>query len=530
MTKIILILCCFLPGSALAQGVNVEAIKSIESSLTGESVNLLDYVVKQSKGACVQDTENKAVCTHRIDLLDVRNINFDGNKGVIEFVDPESGGGGLRFIDAKNVKVSNVVIRWQFASLSGRDKLEKIKPIFSFGHVSPCEQGGILHMPGSFNESFQVEAVSSWDKATGWPWKSSEHRSADVYFPRKNTIDFAQSNSKCLPELRVAANSDVIVRHYVSSNFALHCVNCDKIVVDGVIVETTPGMAIVFDGGANIIIRNSIVRSRCLEGCVTAEPSVMADACHIAGSSGNILIENNDFGWQGDDGINVAGLTMSASLMGRPEKSMSKLMISGRASERVSLIHAGSQLAVYSPSLEKLVDTTVSSIERESKQIVVNKEIGLGSVILAPIDLVPQNVVIRKNYLHDNRARGILFTGSNAIISNNKIERVTMNAILMASDMKGSFEGPGATDVDISSNTIADVNVMSDRQLFPSPISIGAEFDHGVSSSGIVFDRIKMHDNRISVQGIDKVNGVSFGLGAKTLSNECAKKVDGGCY
>jgi len=54
--------------------------------------------------------------------------------------------------------------------------------------------------------------------------------------------------------------------------------------------------------------------------------------------------------------------------------------------------------------------------------------------IVARTDGIPKNVVIRNNHFHNNRARGILLGGSNALIENNRIERVTMEGILVPAD------------------------------------------------------------------------------------------------
>jgi len=76
-----------------------------------------------------------------------------------------------------------------------------------------------------------------------------------------------------------------------------------------------PGYGFVFEnGGSNISLIGNTIAPKCAPNCSLPEPSLIADAAHFADISGNILIENNDFGWQGDDGLNITGVLVPAVL------------------------------------------------------------------------------------------------------------------------------------------------------------------------------------------------------------------------
>jgi len=100
--------------------------------------------------------------------------------------------------------------------------------------------------------------------------------------------------------------------------------------------------------------------------------------------------------------------------------------------------------------------------------------------IIARTDGLPKNVVIRNNQFHDNRARGILIGGSDALIENNSIERVTMEAILVPADTGPWYEGPGAQHVTIQDNTLTEVNRFP-ASTYPAAISAGISMTSGYS-------------------------------------------------
>src|SRR4029077_3272017 len=82
--------------------------------------------------------------------------------------------------------------------------------------------------------------------------------------------------------------------------------------LDNVTIYTSPGFGIaVLQGSSGLAISN------CKVTRAPGRPiSTAADALHITNSGGDILIENNVFAYQGDDGLNINAMTFPITAAG----------------------------------------------------------------------------------------------------------------------------------------------------------------------------------------------------------------------
>jgi hypothetical protein len=421
-------------------------------------------------------------CAGTLQINGLTKTYVRGEGVEIQFTNPQQGHGGVVLTNANNVVLSNFKISW----LSGgaRDPVVPgAQRIQSFGNVAACANdavGGVLTLDLPLEGVQALGSVSVWSDTMGWPWYPEASNNYEIYFPTGATTKFSAGQSNCLPQLAGFVGQRVLLRHIVCSNHAFHCLGCNNVTVEQVRVISAPGMAFVFEsGGFGISLIGDVVAPRCAPNCALPEPSTTADAAHFADLAGNILLENNDFGWQGDDGLNVTGLLVPANADLSASAGEPWLNVKAAWQGRLYDMAVGRKLALYDAGLSSLGEVEILAVAPSAGRIQVSSlPENVTNFIVARVDGIPKNVVVRKNQFHDNRARGILMGGSDALIEDNRIERVTMEAILVPADTGPWYEGPGAQHVTIESNTISNVNRYP-AAAYPAAVSAGVSIAPG---------------------------------------------------
>ncbi len=313
-------------------------------------------------------------------------------------------------LNATNVDLRDFEIGW--VSGGARDPIVPgVQRLQSFAHVLPCKNsrtGGVLSTDLPLNGEMPLGSVSVWNDELGWPWQQSAPDAFEVYFPKNAQSTFLEGKSECLPLLQSLIGRRVLLRHIVFSNHALHCLGCVNVTMDNIRITSAPGMGFVFErGGENLTLRNDVVAPECSPHCNRPEPSLTADAAHFAGVAGKITLEGNDFGWQGDDGVNITGLMIPAQI--DRDSSGTFLTVIDQWRGRLSEISVGKKVLLYDRGLSRVAECEATSVSPSEGRITLSKmPMNLREVIIARADGIPANVVIRNNRFHDNRARGIL--------------------------------------------------------------------------------------------------------------------------
>lgn len=440
------------------------------------TVDVVD-LVKSSAANCTFVGSSIIRCAGPIEINALERTSVVGHGSRIEFLDARPGRGGLRLNNANQVNLSDIEIGW----LGGgaRDPIIPGTPrIQSFGKVSACVAGGpggMLVLDQPLEGVMPLGAVSVWDDTKGWPWyQSAPTKQFERYFPAGSEARFSGGRSDCINRLSALVGRRVLVRHEVYSANAFVCTGCTNVTIERVRVTSAPGLAFVFrGGGTHIVLRKNIVEPKCWPNCSMPEPSVAAGASHLSGLGGDITIEYNDFGWQGDDGVNINGLMIPARAEAAAGSGDSWRVVDDKFKPRLTFLSAGNEVKLFDHGLNSLGSANVLGVDAQAGTIRLSHMPNItAEVVIVRADEIPTDVVVRGNEFHDNRARAIVMGGSNAIVADNVIERVSMAAILVPADTGPTYEGPGAEHVKITGNRISDVN-HCDSPKYPSAISAG---------------------------------------------------------
>ncbi len=299
-----------------------------------------------------------------------------------------------------------------------------------------------------------------------------------------------------------------ILRHYVYDGTVFNIRDYSKnITFDGICIYGSAGMAYICEGNCSHfqIINNFIginpehKENRCV--------SLTADAIHIVNTDGCFNISGCDISGMGDDTVNVHdGLGYISSVNGNVLTMIASAM----------RLEAGDTLAFKNDKFENTDLTakivSVKSLDWITKEVVVeslpesvaegftayNTECGSG------------NYVIRNNYFHENRARGLLLQSSNGLCENNRFYKTMAQAIKVVMDIEPTLwqEGTGVDNLIIRNNTFEKCN-FSD---WGSVIEIGTNIA-GSSARTAVFTNIEISANTFTdipskLMRINNINGL----------------------
>ena len=301
-----------------------------------------------------------------------------------------------------------------------------------------------------------------------------------------------------------------ILRHYVYDGTIFSIRNQSKnITFDNVSIYGSSGMAYICeDNCSHFQIINSFIGvnpeykdKRCV--------SLTADAIHIVNTDGCFNISGCDISGMGDDAINVHdGLGYISAVSGNTLTLIASAM---RLSE-------GDVLAFKNKKFENTEFTakivSVKALEGITKEVVVESlpESVTEGWTAYNTECNSNNYVIRNNYFHENRARGLLLQSSNGLCENNRFYKTMAQAIKVVMDIEPTLwqEGTGVDNLIIRNNTFEKCNYSD----WGSTIEIGTNIA-GKSAETAVFTNIEISSNKFTdisstLLRADNVNGFVF--------------------
>ncbi len=322
-----------------------------------------------------------------------------------------------------------------------------------------------------------------------------------------------------------------ILRHFVYDGTVFHLAGySENITFDNVNIYASAGMAYICEGNCSHfqIINGFIgVNPRYKdERCV----SLTADAIHIVNTDGCFNISGCDISGMGDDAINVHdGLGYVSAVNGNTLKLTASAM----------RLEVGDTLAFKNDKFENTDLTakivSVKDIDWITKEIVVEglpESVTMGWTAYS-MECNSSNYVIRNNYFHENRARGLLLQSSNGLCENNRFYKTMAQAIKVVMDIEPTLwqEGTGVDNLIIRNNTFEKCNYSD----WGTVIEIGTNIAGG-SAETAVFTNIEITSNTFEdipsrLLKANNVNGLVFSNNTVDIGDSFDKnKVQGKIY
>jgi hypothetical protein len=269
----------------------------------------------------------------------------------------------------------------------------------------------------------------------------------------------------------------VLARHFAGEAPALVIIESDDVDVDTVNVSGATGSAFQFTYGRGFRLANSQVFRA--PGSLI---SIAGDAVHMTTDEGNIIIEGNTIGYQGDDGLNLNTWMMCNSMKKGTNARPCYPTLGGDAGGSASSLAvyswwenlwlADDQLLFLDPNL---FFTDLSTIQNVVTDGHVLTQLNFASPSPAQaqfvVDLRLNNAryMIRNNSFLHNRARGVLLQTSEGQLTGNTFDGQTMHSIYVISSPFWG-EGPGAQNLLVANNKVVTVGNYNENTADPSTV------------------------------------------------------------
>lgn len=284
-----------------------------------------------------------------------------------------------------------------------------------------------------------------------------------------------------------------ILRHYVYDGTIFSIRNYSKnITFDNVSIYGSPGMAYICeDNCSHFQIINCFIGVN-PEYKDKRSVSLGADAIHIVNTDGCFNISGCDISGMGDDAINVHdGLGYVSAVNGNTLTLIASAM----------RLNEGDTLAFKNEKFENTDLTakivSVKSIDWITKEVIIENlpESVTEGWTAYNTECNSGNYVIRNNYFHENRARGLLLQSSNGLCENNRFYKTMSQAIKVVMDIEPTLwqEGTGVDNLIIRGNTFEKCNYSD----WGAVIEVGTNIA-GKSAETAVFTNIEISGNKFT--------------------------------
>jgi len=254
----------------------------------------------------------------------------------------------------------------------------------------------------------------------------------------------------------------VLVRHFDGEAAAVVINDSDDVDVDNVNVSGASGSAFQFIYGRGFRLANSQVFRT--PGSLI---SIAGDAVHMSADEGNIIIENNTIGYQGDDGLNLNTWLWCNSMKVQSNNQPCYPSLAGAAGGSATGLNIYSwweniwlpndQLLFLDPNL---FFTDLSRIQSVVTDGHVLTQLNFASPSPAQAQFVVDlrlnsaRYIIRNNTFLHNRARGVLLQTSEGELTGNTFDGQTLHSIYIISSPYWG-EGPGAQNLVVANNHVS---------------------------------------------------------------------------
>lgn len=493
------------PKSEMLNKVNASSFGLSEENEDNYAAfqSALDYCAENSGTKLVIDKGTYYFTSSEMLVLNgASDIYIEGSGATFVF---SSEGYKISIQNCDCVEINNLNCDWNWDS-------DPLASVVTIANSDPDNNTLDLVFENAVGEDIALMAITQCDSET-YTFGAKQSGKEIYLYQDENAVQLVEkiadntlrvTHSGCMDNFY--NDETYILRHHVYGGTVFQITsNSENITFDSVNIYSFSGMAFIAEGNcSHFQIINSTVGSD--ERCV----SVTADAVHIVNTNGCFNISNCDMSRMGDDAVNVHdGLGYVTALDGNT------LTLTASAMR----LFAGDTLAFKNEKFEEMSFSakivSVENVEGITQKVVlekdVSKELSVGSIAYNTA-CDSGNYVIRDNYFHENRARGLLLQSSNGLCENNEFYRTMGQAIKVIMDIQHTLwqEGTGVDNLIITGNTFTECNY-SDWQ---TVIEIGSNIA-GKSAETAVFTNIVIDSNIFAdapsrILTANNVNGLVF--------------------
>jgi hypothetical protein len=274
----------------------------------------------------------------------------------------------------------------------------------------------------------------------------------------------------------------------------------EDLTIQDVEFQNIPGMMIA--GEVNRGLHLNRIRSTRDDNNPLSLFAIASDTIHLNGSSGDIVIENCNFGPSVDDKINIKSNFWRVTAVDResgkvtvgPAGRKTALKRWGRTGQRVVFVDSDLQ-----PITEtSLANPTIGLEEKQHELTISDLPDGVDVGVLAVnVDTAGSRVIIRNNRFTGTRAQGVLVQTSNTRIDGNSFEDIAGPAIKLNFALKDWYEAICPANILIKDNTFTTCAFSPKKS---SSVIHVQQLDRSGREISII-SNVKMQNNRLVSAG-----------------------------
>ncbi|WP_294506343.1 GDSL-type esterase/lipase family protein [uncultured Victivallis sp.] len=256
------------------------------------------------------------------------------------------------------------------------------------------------------------------------------------------------------------------MRHFSYDSGAFHLDDNQEIVLEDITIFGAPGFGVLLTGRDQKFVelrRVKVIPPKGSERCISS----CADPVHSSQSSGFLKLEDCEFGFSGDDCVNIADTNGLVTVTAPDRLQLSTISLGTfRVGDPLELRELNFAPTGHRVTVRRLLpdgrNDGSGSLEISEplppeltgrRFVVFNRAYG------------SRNIIIRNCFLHNNRARGVLLHAGSATIENNRFFHNQAGGMQIGTGYMENFwgEGFGVDNVVIRNNVFDSVNVNSTR-------------------------------------------------------------------
>lgn len=419
--------------------------------------------------------------TQTIQLSFAKNIMIDGNGSEFIF----SNAGYLKFYNCDIVQIQNLTIDWDWEKerLASVGKVVGIAPDRSF---------------------FDFEFPEIINVSTSMKWETMNQCDPVAYSPGteggreywKELLTFDKVEKIANNRLRVYPSGDglrplkinetFIIRHFTYGGVVFDLDNSSNVSIKGVTIYSAPATGFYVHGGSNHyqLFNCKII----LKPDTNRHITTTVDALHISNTKGYMRVENCEFSYSGDDCMNINDDVATLLELIDSDTCTASNSMSYKVGDTIRFRRNDFTLIDFEAKIINIFDPSVSGID-----IQFNKKLPAEIVkgaILSNMSYDSGNYVIRGNYFHENRARGLLLRANNGLVENNRLYKTQGAAILIQIDIAPLWsEGTGIENLMVRNNIIDTCNVNDWGALVEFGVNISGKIPAQPVFKNITFEK-----------------------------------------
>ena len=389
-----------------------------------------------------------------------KDLTVDGQGSTLNFASPLTG--GVMILKSQRVIFKRFNLDWPNELMASVGTIVSVDKQHQTMRVKIAPQYNV-------DAKTPIVAFSPWDpknphfSLTGF-YKEQYVNNTRVVYLGNNTFEVPYWNG------HIAPGDVMLVRHWGGDPWrsSIETSGSSDLDFEEVNVYASPYLGFALSGGgAYRILHCSVTRLNAARLLSTS-----ADAVHIADSSGDIIIEDSTFAYQGDDGLNIHG---ALGMFDRePDQSLHWKAGGESTWAPYGWLPNTDVIGFFDSTVGFLGTTNLVSLSHPKTGLNINlkKNAPQGATEIVNLSRSGARFVIRNNRFLYNRPRGILLQTSLGLVENNFFTGQTAHGIVAGVWPGG--EGPGVQNVLFRGNEFTNVGSFPPAAIPTPDVHLGA--------------------------------------------------------